>query len=125
MDPEQAHVAAIAEQCPGFVPALAAVELLCAGLLSPREARRLTLVALATADPLIRADVLANLSDDVLELAAGIPADESRVLLQLSSAFDQSSHEIREALQCPQDYPTGTSATSSAWTAPPGVKPAT
>lgn len=79
-------------------------------LLTPDAANALSLVLTLTVTPFVKADVLADISDDLAELALaelaptdrGCPRlralDRWRVLTDASNALDLASHEIRKAL---------------------------
>lgn len=88
-----------AEQTPGFPSALAVIQRAGGVLLTAEAAHRLTVLALAAAGPHIRAEVLADIADDLAGTAETFPTGHiSGVLLQLAGAFDRASHDIREAL---------------------------
>lgn len=84
---------------PGFRPALAAVNAACQGRLDPELAYRAVLVALAVAGPLIRADQLADLADEISDMAAPLCGTAPGSTLEsLAAIVDQAGHDIREAL---------------------------
>ncbi len=92
------HVAEV-EQLPGFLRALEAVRRAGGVLLSDDAARALTLLALHSATPLIKAEVLADTADDLAEVAELLPAgDDTGLLLRLAGALDDASHQIRRSL---------------------------
>ncbi len=87
---------------PGALPALEAVQYVGGVLLSPDAAEQLVFAALHAADPHIRADLLADISDDAYEQALDLFAlghlERAVTLNDFGHALDQASHQIREAL---------------------------
>jgi hypothetical protein len=83
---------------PGFAQALAAVQRGGGVLLSADAARQLTMAALFVAGPHVRAEVLADTADDIAAMAEHLPPADTVQLLQVATALDQASHDIREAL---------------------------
>jgi hypothetical protein len=74
-------------QVPGFTPAMSAIRHL-GGLLLPEDvAQRFAMVALAAAVPHMRAELLADLAD---ELADDFP--------EVATVLDNASHQLRKAL---------------------------
>lgn len=80
---------------PGFLPALRSVSALGGVLLGDSAAMSLTLAALHAARPHMQAEFLADVADDVAELAA---RNTSAELAELARLLDAASHQIREAL---------------------------
>jgi len=87
---------------PGALPALDAVQYVGGVLLTPDAAEQLVFAALHAADPLIRADLLADISDDAYEQALDLFAlghvERALTLNEFGSSLDEASHAIREAL---------------------------
>lgn len=87
---------------PGALPALEAVQYAGGVLLSPLAAEQLVFATLHAADPLIRADLLADIADDALfaalrQLELGF-IEGAVALQEFGDALDHASHEIRKAL---------------------------
>lgn len=72
---------------PGFTAAMSAVRHLGGILLSEEAAQRFALVALAAATPHMRAELLADLAD---ELGDDFP--------EVATVLDTASHQLRKAL---------------------------
>lgn len=84
---------------PGFEPAARAIRAAGGIMLGDQAAATLALVALEAARPHMQAEGLADLADDMLDMALALsPGDESGVLFRLSVALDQASHDIRGKL---------------------------
>lgn len=73
---------------PGFPQALLAVRRAGGVLLTEDAARQITILAMAAATPFIKAEVLADTSDDLLDMQ----------MHELAELFDQISHHIRQEL---------------------------
>lgn len=76
------------EDVPGFLPALAAVRDAGGVLLGEEAARHLTILALAVATPHMRAEIMADLADELHEL-----------MPEVSTFLDSVSAQLREALR--------------------------
>lgn len=88
-----------ADDVPGFRQALEAVRRAGGVLLTEDAARALTLLALAIAGPLIKAENLADIADDLADMSTRMPTGEgASVLLRLSASLDLASHQLRKAL---------------------------
>jgi hypothetical protein len=91
-------------EAPGFPEALAIITQVGGVLLSQEAAVRLAIAAVAAAGPAIRAEVLADLSDDLRDAATEWSAHgrEAWTAVQALELFahhlDQASHDVREAL---------------------------
>ena len=89
----------LADQVPGFGPALEAVRRAGGVLLTEDAARALTLLALAVAGPHIKAEHLADMADDLAETAGRMHSGEgAATLLKLSASLDLASHQLRRQL---------------------------
>lgn len=83
----------------GYRQAVAAIQQLGGVLLSPESARLLALATLHVSGPAVRAELLADIADDLAELAAQvIEPDGAFALAQAAYGLDYASHEIRTAL---------------------------
>lgn len=84
---------------PGFLPALQAVCRVGGVLMAGNVGLALTSAALEAAGPHIRAEVLADIADDLASTAATIwPPEHAWPLAQMAEALDHASYEIRKAL---------------------------
>lgn len=83
---------------PGFPQAHRAVTQLGGLLLGPDAAASLALVALAAAAPAMKAELLADIADDLAALAGQLPPGAGP-LAQVAESLDKASYEIRRQLQ--------------------------
>lgn len=85
-------------ETPGFTPALIAMTRVGGVLLSHEAAYRLALVALEAAGPLIRADQLLRIADDMDARAADVPGHYAG-LRDMAAELRAAGQQIQEALR--------------------------
>lgn len=88
------------EDLAGYRQAVAAIEQVGGVLLTPEAARLLALVALHMSGPAVRAELLADIADDLVELASQVAEpDGAFALTQAAYSLDLAGYQIRAALE--------------------------